>query len=249
MIRKSTILIALAGFLFIFSCKDRPTRVRQFVGEYNEQTSRFSNNVIESTKAEAFGDTLVRIEFVTTMEDGEGPMWGSVPTVIGAVIGDIPEVRELIDENVKFEISLLDSFEREITSARVDKNNIDRLKSEFKTPQTAANSHLSQELQLMQDLLKRELPKKDQDGNTITSIVVDKEMALTYVVVADEKYKAILSSPNAGALIKQGLMRDPSLTQILASAAGYGVKQMVFDYRDQDNKPLLKINLSPGDFR
>jgi len=242
------LLIALT----IGACQNRQQKIDEFVTYYNGAAERFTNPPVEQTSAEAISENEIRITFranASVASGSENTFEERFRPVVAGLLGGENLVMELIDQGVKFDFVLIGANGSKLSNLLVDKTKAEELLENpivFGQTQPNASPELQQALQIMNE----ELPIVDQAaGTTVTSITINDNMALVYNAEVNDTVAENLKEPGTAALMKQTLLRDPGVRNMLTSLTAYGVTAITYKYVDMKGKTITEASVNASELK
>lgn len=258
MIRKITqITFAIALIFLATSCQNTQQKMQGYVNSYNSSAAVFSDNIITSTSAKAFLDkNKIEIRIETNLEQNETnkALYGQLfPGILAQMLTKEAESKALIEEGVIFDVYFLAEDYTELAQLKVDKVELEKLlkgKAELTDAEKAkvSDSGVSSEMQEMLLLMNRNMPITNADGSKILKIEVNAKDELLYKIEVPKEYSELLKGDASKALMKEELLRNTNLKNVISSVRKYGVTKIVYEYLDVKGKLLNNIVLTDQDF-
>lgn len=251
-------LIILFQFL-ITGCKDTHDKIQDFVSSYNQSSQLMSNDILESTKAEALPNNEVRILFISNLVQNttNKTIYKQMfPPLIANLFKYEKSAAPLINEGVKFEIILLAKDRSELSRTTIDRKKMLELLNDKTNPSVSnasntdemSNSSSEPSLKDILVLLNKSLPIVDKKAGTkILKIGVSDKNELVYTVEVEDRLATILKNDIAKNLMRDDILRNPQVKTVLNGIKRYNVTSIKYTYLNSIGKVINEIIVTKED--
>lgn len=250
------ITILLFSVLLLISCRNTQSEMAKFVIMYNNTSSYIVNDVIRATKAETVSPTEIKITIDTRISDDmQSEMTEkSFPALISSVLLKEKISSDLLDEGVNFKVNITDVNYTNITTVDINKNTIKNFTASDVSSNTSAistvESDVNSELNEMLAILNKSLPIEDKaSGFKIMKIEAGNDQDIIYYVQVPNEIAEVLKIEGADNLMKDEVLRNPELKQILQKANQYNINKLKYRMTNNKGEKLKEIVINEKDIK
>lgn len=252
-------IIGLLLVILLVSCKSTSDKIDSFVDAYNKsvaiELAKRPDSELSNTSAKKVSDSLVELtlnfkESMAEMENDTAIYTKLYPPLIAGAMKQERSFTDLINNKVSFKLILMTSDNKEFSNTLINKSNFDKLTSGI-GDNVSFEDGSSEGLKAIIDLLNKSLPiENKQEGYTILKIDIEGEDTLLYRIQMDKKtdLSALKNNPAAKSLVKEEILRDPSIKNMFLSTTEYGINKMKIQYLDHTGAVLVEVLVSKTDF-
>ncbi|MGO4770326.1 hypothetical protein ACEN2I_01580 [Flavobacterium sp. W22_SRS_FK3] len=131
MVRKiSQILFAIAIVSLLASCKNTKQKLQEFVVAYNNEASNFKGEHIRTTTARGYiNDSKIELRIETDLKQNEGNRLKATktfPALLTEMIKKDQVSKELVEENVRFDVYFLANDNTVLAKEVINKEEIEK---------------------------------------------------------------------------------------------------------------------------
>ncbi|GEM_PF-709060 len=249
------VILLLIFAISLTACKkSADSKINEFIQGYNSATANISRNnpVIASSSAEKTGPNEITISIKTTTGSDEMEsqlMKSSFPQLIGQLLNSSSPKSNLMDEGINFKVNVFDKNGNKLVSQALDKNTIG--KSSLNVENFAnGNSPSQSELNELLSVFNKNLPITDPStGIKILKMEAGSENDIVYHAEVPDELKEVLKMDGAKQLMKDEMLRQPQLRQILSQTSKLGIDKLRYLYKDKAGNLIEEITLNQSDLK
>lgn len=251
-------LSIITVFILFCSCQSTSEKMNEFVEAYNNSANTASNGFITTTKAEISKPDEITITIESSLEQSESNkvLFGKIlPNIVGNTMNSKVFFRDLINDNVKFNMIFKSDAGFPLATILVDKNKLEELLKDKPSKPTdevlpPQNKSLSPELNQVLSAMRESLPIEDKaNGTTITDINVENENTMVYKIEVSDSDGLILKSDEAQAMMKKDMLKDNTLRKGLISFKKYGITIIKYQYMGKKGDIFAVVEIDRHDLR
>lgn len=249
-LKREIIVISLLLLCLVSCKKSTDTRIAEFVSEYRNSVALVakSSPYIASTSAEKTAPNEVTIRIYTKSTDEteleSDLIRKSLPDAIGTALLQEPSCKELMNDGVKFNIKVLDENGQKVFYSEV----FDKKSLEKPTSQTATTSDPG--IGQILESFNKNLPITDPStGIKIVKIEAGTDHDIIYHAVVPSNMVQLFKLDGTNEILKDELLRNPQIKQILSKSEGFGISKLKYRYVDEKENLITEISISKSDIK
>lgn len=240
-------------FLLLFGCQTDVQKSYEFVERYNNSASYFQNSLIYGTSAKINKDKIskgeisieIDIDLKLKKEESENDLGVKMlPKAIANLLLE-EDIKDVIEDGGKIELTFRSFDNFIVDQLTIDQKSLTELTSENNSLQNSKYQGVppkNEELVAIIALLNRSLPVENADKTKILKFSLENNSLVCKVEIPDD-IVTIMKNDAAKNLIKENILREGRLKDILRQKSKYGIDKIIYKYQDPRGKFISEISI------